>query len=1265
MGLIVIGVIRDKSKKQIGLRIFDDVSDKYKDVPTQSIIDNMIKGVKIEGLKVEKGVLSGSNGVLDRYPQICGGNVQGIATLIVLEFIMLREKNVGYKVVNYEGKKCNITIEDLNDNYRNIQVANGMLKTALNGRIYISAIRGTHDKMGIYINPTLADTSWEVSDFEKYMRDNNYKYVIRCGDALELDCPEIKYLKIPDGIAIIELKNACNYNVSKIIIPHSLQSFKNSFNSLYRNLKELVFLEGVGIINGNDLNIIEVDKVDLTSIKFPSTLKEIDALYIRSEKITDITLPNGLRKIQNSFHNLIELTTVFIPDTVTTMVNCFNSCLKLKHIEFPAGLEKIERRVALKSEVETVNLSRCTSLKTIGMSAFAGSNIKKLILHEGIEFIGQLALPNDVEVILRKASHKKELIQSTCVTSIVIEDPAVIIEDLAFANLKGLKKVKINSKIMKIGNYAFRECTELESVDMDNNEELIGIGESAFAYCSKLKYIDLKGAEKLSKIGSSAFVRCTGMHKIDLSDVKVPIEIGDYAFDGSALEEIIFPMGSKGVIIGKYAFNCSRVKRAILPEGLEELSAGLFKDCRFLELVVVPRSVKKIHTTSIGSMSRSTTRVAVFRGSEAEKICRKKAIKIEVIDNLEDLTAADKVEIDPSKKNILNIMLQSDPVHSELFKEEYINHADKLYQIYRHLTSEHPEEDVELIKDQFIKLPLNKSHILKEYISKIESSNIDDTSSRFNVLCNYITSAFKLNKYVLYESGLNYIVRKENNWRCIYSSTRGSIISITHKDLLSSALFIIIDDNIVFTAAYKSNTKSSEYNFLENNSILKKAKPTTIVNNLSIGDSFNIANNLNASCEGMSGGVKLPKYIARAMVHNIIKNCIVINTVKFNTLRRAYADGSFAEGARRYLYLLCCRSGYILKVQNETASFLCENNDNNIGELRIFDINIADIKEFNKEVIAKMADKKYDEDYAIKLYESLAVGKNIELESKPGDYDGAGECDIWKLGKKLKNRTIEGQKDLTVDLIKEVTSTPLYKQVKNLSNKYEAHGRGDMLTGDGVEVYEWSIYKKGGSGVETSIIGAAPLQALQIKGEELHYISNKRLRSSINFIKNSYKDYSGTEDLNRVRDVLMTDTELKDRFQIVEGEQACHSTKRLFLAICRYTGSIFLLYRELIGLDKEKKEQIYRTVEVLRFKDLRKALKQRYNDKGEGYNSRAADLNSLMKSLLVGANWREEMGKGQLLKVRESIMDGVKNGQVVPGIEYVEMLNDAAKQRRA
>ena len=147
--------------------------------------------------------------------------------------------------------------------------------------------------------------------------------------------------------------------------------------------------------------------------------------------------------------------------------------------------------------------------------------------------------------------------------------------------------VEFPKTIEKIGSRAFKECKELEKVDLSSTS-LVEIGDWAFWGCDKLTKVELPDTVKV--IGESAFSGCDKLEKVDLSSTKL-VEIGETTFSAcGSLTKVELPDTVK--VIGKEAFSwCKKLQEIHIPTSLEKIGESAFRRCESLKEIKIPSNV--------------------------------------------------------------------------------------------------------------------------------------------------------------------------------------------------------------------------------------------------------------------------------------------------------------------------------------------------------------------------------------------------------------------------------------------------------------------------------------------------------------------------------------------------------------------------------------------------------------------------------------------------------------------------------------------------
>ena len=156
--------------------------------------------------------------------------------------------------------------------------------------------------------------------------------------------------------------------------------------------------------------------------------------------------------------------------------------------------------------LDIVEIPQVTNVIPAG--AFANfENMKKLIIPEGVEEIGDFAFHNCQSLV-----------------SVQLPDSLVEIGTSAFAECISLEEINLPSKVTKLWA-TFNGCSSLQDVHTQSHT-LKRIGPYTFCNCSSLQYFC--NTFSLTEIGEYAFSGCTALGNFSLPNA--PIDVGAFAF---------------------------------------------------------------------------------------------------------------------------------------------------------------------------------------------------------------------------------------------------------------------------------------------------------------------------------------------------------------------------------------------------------------------------------------------------------------------------------------------------------------------------------------------------------------------------------------------------------------------------------------------------------------------------------------------------------------------------------------------------------------
>ena len=144
------------------------------------------------------------------------------------------------------------------------------------------------------------------------------------------------------------------------------------------------------------------------------------------------------------------------------------------------------------------------------------------------------------------------------------------IEDYAFKGCTELESVSIPSSVKYIGDFAFSGCTGMEAVSIQPGATYLG--DNAFSYCSSLKEIVLPYG--IESIRDKTFGDCASLTTIDIPESVR--SIGFCAFTG-----------------------CGSLRELNIPEGVKSLGNRMIERCYGLKYLTIPESVEVMDVVSL------------------------------------------------------------------------------------------------------------------------------------------------------------------------------------------------------------------------------------------------------------------------------------------------------------------------------------------------------------------------------------------------------------------------------------------------------------------------------------------------------------------------------------------------------------------------------------------------------------------------------------------------------------------------------------------
>lgn len=234
---------------------------------------------------------------------------------------------------------------------------------------------------------------------------------------------------------------------------------------------------------------------------------------------------------------------------------------------------------------EEINLINMTDgeVKYIPADVFQGNTrIKAIVIPTSVENIADDAFAGCTNLYSVEFENNE--------TSLKVF-PAELFKGCTRLANSGDKNLVIPNGLEKISKYCFKGCTSLCVVDFSKCASLKEIGDSAFEGCTNLSELTSFENTAVTTIASEAFVGTAISEKIKFPNTLTLI--GDRAFSGcKKLYNIDLSKLSNGeeLSIGVGAFADSELKSITFPETYTVLTRGVFKNCQSLTEITLGSS---------------------------------------------------------------------------------------------------------------------------------------------------------------------------------------------------------------------------------------------------------------------------------------------------------------------------------------------------------------------------------------------------------------------------------------------------------------------------------------------------------------------------------------------------------------------------------------------------------------------------------------------------------------------------------------------------
>ena len=346
------------------------------------------------------------------------------------------------------------------------------------------------------------------------------------------------------------------------------------------------------------------EKSSAKEIVIPDSVTEIGSqAFSGCGKLTGVSIPNSVTMIRDrAFFDCNSLASITIPDSVTDIeLQAFCNCTSLKSVTIPASVTDIGDEAfgyyfndIDESEIKKVDGFKINYVKNTYGHYYATKNgfsdedcLLTIELNDGTleisKYVGNSAtyeIPGEIDGKKVIRIGNSAFIDCTELTSVTIPDGVTDIRWRAFYNCVSLKSVTIPKSVIDIDNYAFGYYYDSDSF---GTKKIDGF---------KINYVKNTYGHMYALKNGFTDEACLLTHELYDGTLEITEYVGN-----SATYVIPSEIDGKRVTqIGYDAFNdCTELTSITIPDGVTCIGNSAFSYCTSLETVTIPNSVTQIY----------------------------------------------------------------------------------------------------------------------------------------------------------------------------------------------------------------------------------------------------------------------------------------------------------------------------------------------------------------------------------------------------------------------------------------------------------------------------------------------------------------------------------------------------------------------------------------------------------------------------------------------------------------------------------------------
>lgn len=430
------------------------------------------------------------------------------------------------------------------------------------------------------------------------------------------NCRDIEGISFNEGL--LEIHQSAFKNCTKLNYLNLPSTLQHLGNQAFYNCSGLTTITDLGMDQVGEPylgeGIFENCRNITESVTIPDTVQIIPKkMFYNCSSLSNVTVGSSVIEIGIEAFSGSGLSSFTIPSSVTTLGKAaFRNCDSLMALSLPDNITELPEELLYDADaIQTISLPQ--SLQTIEKSCFALSSIASISIPSTVvaiennafkdcEYLTNISFPgnSDLEVLGDYAFRNCDALQS-----IEIPDGITVFNQGLFYGCENLQTVSLPDSLTEIEGNVFSGCKMLSTLSLPSS--VANIGQNAFKDCWRLNDFefgtpvgDYFADSAITGLGTNVFVNCYSLESIKLPQNLTSIGSNTFKMFPNNSEDFqsmlnTIRLPDSVISIGSYSFSgCSSLANCLLNEGLESIGSASFENCSSLSHFIIPSTVSTI-----------------------------------------------------------------------------------------------------------------------------------------------------------------------------------------------------------------------------------------------------------------------------------------------------------------------------------------------------------------------------------------------------------------------------------------------------------------------------------------------------------------------------------------------------------------------------------------------------------------------------------------------------------------------------------------------